>query len=231
MKLLDLLRPRAAVAALCAPFLIIADAHAGRPMAADDAAILAPGQCQLEAGLQDGARDGAWTVMPACCIGAWELGAGVQADRRPDSGALIVQAKTALRAMHSDDWGLALVLSAAARSRDGGGGGINLPLGVSLWHDRAFLHLNAGVQNAGGRTAGTGALGAELALGPRAALTLERYGRRGDGDELRLGARYNLLPARLDLDLSYSRFAGGRAARPSLGLGLTWSGPAPLRRG
>lgn len=217
MTLFDLVRPFAAVtavAALCAPSAV----HAGRPMAADDAVILDEASCELQSALD---RLG-WYAMPACGVGGWELGAGALRQQR--HGALLLQAKTLLRPLQTDGWGVALVLSGQGGADRGAG--VNLPLTASLWRDALLVHANAGAQRAGtgGGVMGTWALGAELALGARSAVTMEAYGSGTQAAKryARLGARHTLLPGRLDVDIAYTR--GIDAAASGVVVGMTVGG-------
>jgi hypothetical protein len=216
--------------ALCAPA-----AQAARPMAADDAAILDPYQCQLETwGQHNKAQNEYWTV-PACNVGGrWELAAGagrtygLAADGQDTLGLL--QAKTLLRAPQEDGWGLGLVMAGQWRAGAGGHGdlSVNLPLSVELAGDRAMLHANLGWlrQHSQPEQASPGlqrswALGLELAAGERAAFTVEAYGRQRTGSYMQLGARYSLIPGRADIDIAYGDRAGRRGAERYLALGLT----------
>ncbi|KQV90915.1 hypothetical protein ASD15_02325 [Massilia sp. Root351] len=215
---------------LCAPA-----AQAGRPMAADDAAILDPRQCQLETWTQHSrAQDEYWAV-PACNFGGgWELAAGAGRTRDlQDSAAMslaLLQAKTMLRAPQDDGWGLGLVLADQFRAGSGGRGdlSLNLPLSVELAGQRAMLHANLGWLRQRGRqdqpspgVQRSWALGLELAAGERAALTLEAYGRQRAGSYVQLGARYSLVPGRADIDIGYGDRAGRRGAERYLAIGLT----------
>jgi len=214
---------------LCAPA-----AQAGRPMAADDAAILDPRQCQLEAWAQHNKTQNEYWAAPACNVGGgWELGAGAGRAHSLGGGQdtlSLLQAKTLLRAPQDDGWGLGLVLAGqwragASSNRDLS---LNLPLSVELAGDRAMLHANLGwlrqrgqPEPAGPRLLRSWALGLELAAGERAAFTMEAYGRQRAGSYAQLGARYSLIPGRADIDIAYGDRAGRRGAERYLAIGLT----------
>src|SRR5699024_4687438 len=75
-------------------------AHAGRPMEVDDAGIVGPGACELEAWSEHRKHSNGYWVMPACNFTGnleLELGGAVE---RPDEGAntntLAVAAKSVL---------------------------------------------------------------------------------------------------------------------------------------
>lgn len=215
---------------LCAPA-----AQAGRPMAADDAAILDPRQCQLETWAQHGKAQNEYWTAPACNFGGgWELAAGAGRARNLAGGGQdtlsLLQAKTLLRAPQDDGWGVGLVLAGqwragASSNRDLS---LNLPLSVELAGDRAILHANLGwlrlrgqQEPASPRLQRSWALGLELAAGERAAFTAEAYGRQRAGSYMQLGARYSLIPGRADIDIAYGDRTGRRGAERYLAVGLT----------
>ncbi|CAN7571019.1 hypothetical protein LJR289_004067 [Pseudoduganella sp. LjRoot289] len=216
--------------ALCAPA-----AHAGRPMAADDAAILDPRQCQFETWAQHSRAQNEYWLVPACNIGAgWELAAGAARTRGLQGGGRstlgLLQAKTLLRAPQDDGWGLGLVLAGQFRPDAGGHGDLsmNVPLSVELAGERVQMHANVGWLRQRGQADQPGpglqrtwALGLELAAGGRGALTLEAYGRQREASYLQLGTRYSLVPGRADIDFSYGDRAGRRGAGRYLAVGLT----------
>jgi len=126
---------------LAAAALLAAPAWAGRPLATDDASILEPQDCQVEAWHQRTGSLREWWAMPACRVGGWELGAG-----KGEGKASILQAKTLLRAPRgsgedSDGWALGITVASQqgpARQQT-----LNLPLTISLAQQAILLHLNA----------------------------------------------------------------------------------------
>jgi hypothetical protein len=225
MKLFDLARPAcAAVLIACAPVC----AHAGRPMAADDAVILDPGACQIEGGLealqQGGPRHGQLSLLPACRVGAWELAAGANLAQQRGEGGALLQAKTVFQALETGGWAIGLVLADQFATSASPVYTVNLPLSVSLGRDAVLVHLNAGGRISAGRTAATWALGTQVAAGAHGALTAETYGNAVDGASARVGGVLPILPGRLELDLSYSRRLGARSAAPTIAIGFTFYG-------
>lgn len=215
---------------LCAPA-----AHATRPMAADDAAILDPRQCQLETWTQHSRAQNEYWALPACNFGGgWELAAGAGRTHGLQGGGnnslALLQAKTMLRAPQDDGWGLGVVLADQFRAGSGGRGdlSLNFPLSVALAGERAMLHANLGRLRQRGQPEQPSpglqrswALGLELAAGERAAFTAEAYGRQRAGSYLQLGARYSLIPGRADIDVAYGDRVGRRGAERYLAIGLT----------
>lgn len=215
-----------ALALLLAPAI----AQAGRPMTTDDAAVLEPGTCQLEAWwqrLHDHSE--AW-LAPACSIApGWEAGLSLVRTREPGSTTSDrvggMYAKTVLRPLQTNGWGLGVVVShlPLAAGSLAGDTALNVPLTMS-WHDDAVLvHANAGwtrhyTIHQGGAT---WALGAEMAVGSRAALTLETFGAKRGHSYVQAGARYSVLPNRLDVDAAYGERLTARGKEAYLSLGLT----------
>ena len=100
---------------LLAMGLLAPSAWAGRPLVTDDATIVDPRSCQLEAWFQR-AQDGAierW-ALPACNVGGkleLTLGGARLSDNRRTANAGLIQAKTVLRPLEPGGWGLALSLA------------------------------------------------------------------------------------------------------------------------
>lgn len=216
--------------ALCAPA-----AQAGRPMAAEDATILDPQQCQLETWAQHSQTQNEYWTAPACNLGAgWELSAGAGRAYGLAGGGqntlAQLQAKTLLRAPQEDGWGLGLVLASQWSTGPGSSRdlSLNLPLSVQLAGERAMLHANLGwlrqrsqQQTAGSTSRRTWGLALELAASERAAFTIETYGSQRAGSYMQLGARYSLIPGRADIDIAYGDRVGRRAAERYVAIGLT----------
>ena len=216
--------------ALCAPA-----AQAARPMAADDAAILDPRQCQLETWAQHSRAQNEYWALPACHFGGgWELAAGMARTYGLQGGGrgtlALLQAKTVLRAPQDDGWGLGLVLADQFRAGAGGKGDVslNFPLSLELAGDKVLMHANLGWLRQRGQADQPSpgvqrgwALGLELAAGERAAFTVEAYGRQRAGSYVQLGARYSLIPGRADIDIGYGDRAGRRGSERYLAVGLT----------
>ena len=200
-------------------------AAAGGHHAVDDAAILEPGQCQLEIWFDREAHGAfsAFHVGPACRIGPLEV--GVNADRlRTDGEPTVVAFAPQLKWAYPlrDDLGAAIVLSATWRERPVSsfvGSTLLLPL---TWQpsDTLLAHLNIGRdfrhaeldRNRGG---------AALEWMPSTAWSLVAERVRESGvDYWRAGARWTLSPS-LSIDLSRARGLGD-AAVVWWTLGLNW---------
>lgn len=218
-------------------------ARAGRPMTTDDATVLAPQTCQLEAWWQHLSDHREAWLAPSCSIGpGWEAGASLVRAREPavaDLAAIpaggsapgnntrlgAVYAKTVLRPLEPNGWGLGMVVAhlPQASGSMAGDTSVNIPLSVSLADDAVLVHVNAGWtrQYALHRGGATWALGTEVAVGPRAAVTLEAYGSARDHSYVQAGVRYSVLPNRLDVDASYGERLTARGKQGFFAVGLT----------
>ncbi len=227
MKPVVLLR---AFAVTCALYACQA-AYAGRPMVTDDATIADPGNCQLEVWTQrpqDQTED--W-AMPACRVGGWELGVG--AGRiGPDGAAAyrshMLQAKTILRPLEKNGWGLGLTIANQYRPGHGLSGDLAVlaPLSLSLLDDRVLVHLNAGWSRPQATRGGAlWAVGTEWAAAGPLTLTLEAYGAQHAHRHAQAGLRLDVVPDRLALDVGIGRRLGRGGPERYATLGLTISAP------
>ena len=123
--------------------------HAGQPLVTDDASIVAPGTCQLEAWWHPH-RDGhEYWAQPACNFtGNLELAVGLARaypDSDPTSSLIHLQAKTVLFPLEAGQWWFGLV---ASGDRDTGAlhgrtafQGFNVT-GIASWHPRDDLEID-----------------------------------------------------------------------------------------
>jgi hypothetical protein len=209
-----------------------ASAHAGRPMVVDDATIVDPGMCQLEAWTQrPQGQDEAWAV-PSCRIGAWELGAGI-GRIRPGAGAAYhaqaLQAKTVFRPLQPNGWAVGLTIADQYRFGGSLDGDVSVlvPLTVSLLDDRVRVHANAGWTRlqATRRGGALWALGAEWAVRAPLTLTLETYGTQHGHAYAQAGMSVQVIPDRLALDAGLGQRVGRAGLERYATVGLTYAAP------
>jgi hypothetical protein len=203
-------------------------AHAGRPMTVDDAAIVAPGQCQLETYAlrgDDGVRE--FWATPACNAGGdWELAAGgawAEDDVRSYHYGRL-QAKTVFKPLEAGGWGIGLVLADQFRSGRGVDGDLsaNVPLSFSLLNDSVLLHLNAGAVRTQVKrhTDASWGIGAEFKLNERNSLTAETFGQQRAGSRYQFGYAHALIPDRLQVDATWGQRLARGASETMVTLGL-----------
>jgi hypothetical protein len=202
--------------------------QAGRPLVTDDASLVRPGACELEAWTNHRSGANEYWAVPHCAAGAWELAGGVGQLRPPangiGSGSGLLAAKTLFRPLSRNGWGIGLTLS----DQFGGGRGVLgdlsavVPFSVSLLDDRVLVHANAGWLRPRGAPSGAiWALAAEWNVTRRTGLTLEGYGSQHGPSYLQAGARYDLLPNQLTLDTAVGQRVTLRGQEHYFALGLT----------
>jgi hypothetical protein len=183
-------------------FLALASAHgmAARPLVTDDARVLERGHCQVEAFYKEQRNysGSEFWFIPACNPGI-ELTVG--GNRIDGERNLVVQAKTLIRELPGNGYGLA-----ASAGAFGGHGFANAIASFSFLGERAVVHANAGYFEAP-----TWGLGLELAFSARLTAVAETYGQRGEMPTLHYGIRYAIIPERLQLDVT----RGDHSAEPA----------------
>jgi len=227
-------------AGLLALALIVSavSAKAAQPLVTDDAAVVTAKTCQLEAWARS-AHDGQeFWAQPACNFtGNLELSVGV-AHATPDaaesSSIVQLQAKTVLFSL--DDRGWAFGVSA------GGGRDTGAPHGSSAfqlyyaralasWHPRSDLEidLNLGAANAYG--SGTFALAGaaiQYAITGNVQLLAEVFRDEPGSTKYQVGARYIIVPNRLEAYASYGSRINGSPEQWSGVIGIRVQTPAFL---
>lgn len=204
---------------LAAAALLSTAVWAGRPLATDDATILDPNDCQVEAWHQHTGKLREWWAMPACRVGSWELAAG-----KGQSRNAALQAKTVFRKLETDGWGIGLTV--ATQQGQIRQHTVNLPLTMSFAGDALLLHLNGGWQRQQGMAGrATWSIGGEYAFARRWSASIESYGSRHNPPTRQAGLRYALAEGRLDLDASVAKAPG---AQHQLAVGMTWALPRLL---
>ncbi len=203
----------------------------------DDAAIVDPGACHLEAWH---GRHASW-ILPACQpISNWEFAAGVGFVDEGDGArepTYALEAKTLLRSLSPNDWGIGIVLglgpnpSAVPGERRLGDVYAFLPASLSLSDDLVVLHGNAGWQwdradrqEDGGPGEGdhevTWGVRADLGLFPDLTAIGELSEEGSARPEYQSGVRIHLPDAGIEIDLSWGGHLeeGERGARFTAGV-------------
>ncbi|MFM9969988.1 MAG: hypothetical protein ACKVQK_16485 [Burkholderiales bacterium] len=202
-------------------------AFGARPFVTDDARTVDAGGCQIEsfAKQQGRAREAEFWFLPACNpLGNLEMTLGTMhsSDAPGSFGTTIVQGKTLLRALRTNDFGLGLTLGTQRTSPTvpmaRWNPYINMIASVSTLNDKVVFHANAGAINerAASRTRGTWGLGAEIALDSRLFAIAESYGQEADRPSKQIGLRYWVEPNRLQVDTTL----GGQRGKTWVSMGI-----------
>lgn len=229
---------RALAALLAAPSTC---AVAGRPMVTDDARLAEPKACQVESWMRRTHDATELWALPACNpTGDLELTFGAartRADGATRFSDNIVQAKTLLRPLTEDEWGLGLVAGTvrhAARENANGWPGdpyMNVALSVTVMRDAQWVaHFNTGAVRLRdtGRTLGTWAFGNEVRVRHDVVLIPEVF-RSGFGRPFfQAGLRYDVVRDRMNVNAAYGDRVGAGAGERWFSLGVSLYSPAFL---
>lgn len=192
-------------------------AHAARPFVTDDARIVDPGGCQIESFTKRQTKFGEneFWFLPACTAGERvELtfgGLRLENAAGGMSDTWIAQAKTLLRPLTTNDYGLALTLGTSRLHPSPGAPPagwspyFNLISSVSLRDDSVVIHGNVGAvrDRQAMTTRATWGLGAEIPVTARFIGIVEGYGLEGERPSKQIGIRYWAIPDRLQFDTTY----------------------------
>jgi hypothetical protein len=197
------------------------DAHGARPLVTEDASILDPKACQVEAWVQKEHASGSrrsWLV-PACnpwSEGGAELAVGAARNREAGEGyqsELVLQGKTLFRPTETNDWGIGLVAGTIEhRQLDGRREWYaTVPVSVSRFDDRLMMHANVGWlrEQDTGRHFATWGLAVEGQVHARLTLLAEAFGLHEGRPLYQVGMRFEAAP-RVLLDATIgNRFGSG----------------------
>ncbi len=210
-------------------------AYAARPFVTDDARLTTAGSCQLESWsrvYQDSIE--LW-ALPACNpFGNLEITAGMgvaKSDLQSGTSDQVYQLKTLFRPLVTNDWGIGLAIGTVRHPAVNPGPNqfgntyAYIPFSRSFADDRLVLHANLGLlhdRRSGGEST-TWGIGAEIKLAERWLGIVEAFGDNREKPFWQLGARYSLVPDRVQIDATLGhRFSGEVEDRWfSFGLRLT----------
>lgn len=223
--------PRAAhrLALLAYCTLLPALTQAARPFITDDARLAEPGHCQLETWTRrDDHAHESWGLLGCNPWGGLELTAGAGYAKPDGAGGTqdhVLQAKTLLRPLTTNDWGWGVAIGAVRHVAVDPGPNlwgttyVNLPASWSLRDDRIVLHANLGWlrQRRTDQHNLTWGLGGEFELLPRLAAIAEAFGDHRHQPYVQTGLRWSVLPGLLQLDGT----VGGQG--PGVPFGRWWS--------
>lgn len=209
------------------------DAHAARPMITDDARIVDAKACQLETWTRRSRDAREYWALPACNFtGNLELTVGGGRTPGGEPGGFsdqVVQGKTLVRPLRTNDWGMAFTLGTARHLRREAANGwpgdpyVNVPVSLSTMDDRWVVHFNGGAvyRRDEKRATATWGLGNEVQLTPSLYLIPEAFRNEPGRPFFQMGLRYWIVKDRVQLDATYgNRFVSQDQRWISIGLRL-----------
>lgn len=216
-------------------------AHAGRPMATDDAAVLDDGACQLEAWTEHSPGLNTSWLNPSCNpFGSTEFALGLarQQDRKDSANNSSLnswQIKHLLRAYDEQHSGFA-VAAGGQHTRVSADNELFIK-GIAtlpLRGEDLLAHFNAGGirqrDQSGGVYRATWGMALDGAVMHATRASLETFGTSGTGSAARsnwqFGLRRELIPGRLQLDASIGSPFGRWSGERTVSLGLVFTTPS-----
>ncbi len=223
---MNLLLSRALTAMAIA--LAAVPAQAARPFMTDDARITTERSCQLESWTRRYRDRSENWALPACNpTGNFEITAGgghFRADGLPGSSDQVLQGKTLLRPLQTDDWGWGLAagmvrhLSTQAGPNLLGNHYVYAPVSASWLGDKVVLHANLGWlrERQTQRELTTWGLGVEYWAHARWMLIAESFGDDRQKPFVQTGLRFSVIPGLLQIDATWG-------TQPHAGAGARWT--------
>lgn len=208
---------------------------AARPFVTDDARLTNAGQCQLESWSRRYRDSTELWLMPACNLtGNFEISLGtgaVHTDPNIRSQDYVIQAKTLVRPLGTDEWGWGLALGHVMHPSIHPGPNLMgntyayVPVSKSFRQDAVIVHMNLGwLRDKASRDDKlTWGLGTELQLSPRWTGIWEAFGDHRSKPYVQTGLRYALQPNLLQLDLTFGQQHQGPADARWVSFGLRYT--------
>ncbi len=211
----------------------VGQAWAARPFVTDDARLTTAGSCQLESWIRNYSASHEVWALPACNpLGNFEvtLGGGVSRNLEQRSTTdYILQAKTLLRPLSTNDWGIGMAAGMVRHPDVNPGPNLlgntyaYIPASISLADDYIVLHGNLGWlrDHATHLDNATWGVGGELQLQPHLIAIAETFGDHRNQPYWQVGTRYAVRPGVVQVDATFGRQFNGMSGWFSFGLRLT----------
>lgn len=221
--------------------IIVAPAFAARPFVTDDARLTTAGSCQVESWTRVYRSSTEVWTLPACNLtGNFEVTAGaghVIFDDPLAKGTsdYILQAKTLLRPLKSNDFGVGLGVGTVRHPSINigpnqlGNTYLYIPVSVSIADDKFILHINSGIlrDHASGSNRTTWGTGAEFNANSRLMFVAEMFGDSTGTSFWQSGVRYGIVPNLLQIDTTVGRQTGGSIETRWISFGVRFT-PAQI---
>ncbi len=209
-------------------------AHAARPLITDDARIVDAKACQLESWVRRNRGSIEYWALPGCNpTGNVELTLGGAATHDASSTAttsLVAQAKTILRPLGGDGWGVGLAGGVVRHPRSARGGHdryVYVPMTFAVNRERLFIHTNVGWlrEQEERRNRMTWGVGGELPFSERDSLIAETFSQDSGKPLVQLGLRHWIVRNRVQIDATYGDRVGSGSGERWFSVGLRLLSP------
>lgn len=215
--------------------LLCGTSYAARPFVTDDARLTTAGSCQLESWSRVYRDSVELWALPACNpFGNLEITAGIgvaKSDRQSGTSDQVYQLKTLFRPLVANDWGIGLAVGTVRHPAVNPGPNqfgntyAYIPFSMSFADNRLVLHVNVGLlrDRRSERNSTTWGVGAEIKLAERWLGIVETFGDNHEKPLWQFGARYSIVPDRVQIDATLGHQFSGEVAERwfSFGLRLT----------
>ncbi len=199
---------------LCSPLAT----YAARPMVTDDARLTKGGSCQVETWVKAYSGGHEFWALPACNpFGNFEVTIGTAVSKlngEPTTNDYIFQAKTLLKELSPDGWGLGMALGTAqheSKLHPGPNGlgstYVYFPISHSFFEDQLITHINFGYiyYKEASKESLTWGAGGEYKLRENLLYVLESFGDQHTSAYVQTGLRYSVVPDIFQIDTTVGR--------------------------
>lgn len=210
-------------------------AMAARPFVTDDARLTTAGSCQLESWVRSYRDSREVWALPACNpTGNLEFTVGggrAKRDSAEGTEDYVFQVKTLVRPLQTDGWGWGLAAGTVRHPDISPGPNLlgntyaYLPASFSFAGDRVVVHANFGWlrERVTNRDSVTWGLGTEWQVGERWTVIAESFGDHRNTPYWQVGARYAILPNRVQVDATVGRQFSDVAGTRWISVGLRFT--------
>lgn len=219
----------------CAALTIPTSTFAARPFVTDDARLTTGGSCQLESWVRVYPDNQEIWALPACNpMGNLEFTTGggkARHEGEPATSDYIFQAKTLLRPLQTNDWGIGFAIGVIRHPAINPGPNMlgntyaYIPFSVSLSDDKVIIHTNLGwfKDKASGLNSTSWGIGGEFRVHPKLLGIAETYGDDRGMSYGQTGLRYSVIPDLFQVDATFGQQLSGPGNSHWLSFGIRYT--------
>lgn len=208
---------------------------AARPFVTDDARLTTSGSCQMESWMRVYPDSNELWALPACNpTGNLEftLGEGIAKPQGEQATTdYVFQAKTLVRPLETNGWGLGLAVGTIRHSEINPGPNMlgntyaYIPLSLSLNDDKIIVHSNVGwlKDKASGLNSTSWGIGGEFKLRAKLLGISEIYGDNRGLSYGQVGIRYSVIPDLFQVDATFGHQLSGEGASHWVSFGIRYT--------